>query len=188
MLIKTYFCYLLPLYTYYNRISFTLHYCLTLTTSYSQPVIIRGLVKPLSLYSYQKLNIVIRVTLLLKLINLPLSSTNANSSSCYCKLVGLHYALLFLLKLANLLFSNSEAISDYCYYKLVSLHYALLFLFKFTNLLLSSTKTVNSNKKLSLIFLRALQLFGYNSLLFLKLLNYKFELLCSYSLLLYYLN
>jgi hypothetical protein len=156
ILIKTCFYYLFPLYIYRNRISFTLYYFPILATPYSWPVIIRDLVKPLSLYSYRRSNVVIRAALLLKLINLPLSSTNTNSSSCYCKLVGLYHALLFLLKL--------------------------------TNLLLSSTETVSSNRKPSPIFLYTLQLFGHNGLLFLKLPDYRFELLCSYGLLLCHLN
>jgi hypothetical protein len=83
-----------------------------LVTPRSWPVIIRNLAGLLSLSSSRSLDIVSRAVLLLNLINLPFSSTNANSSSYYYKLVSLHYALLFLLKLTNLLLSSTEIVSS----------------------------------------------------------------------------
>ena len=129
-----------------------------------------------------------RVALLLKLINFLFNSTDVNSSSRYCKLVGLHHALLFLLKFANLLLSSTKSISSNCYCKLVGLHHALLFFLKLVNLLFSSAEIINSNGKSRPIFLYIIQLFSYNGFFFLKLLDYKFKLLYFCSIMLCYLN
>ena len=93
-----------------------------------------------------------------------------------------------MLKLLDLFLGTTNAISSSYYYNIIVIYYTLVFLLKLANLLLSSTETVSSNGKSSQIFLYALQLFGHNGLLFLKLPDYGFKLLCSCGLLLCYLN
>ena len=188
MFIKAGFCYLLPLYKYCNRISLTWHNCPTLATPCNWFVIVRDLVRLLFFSNNWYLDIISQVALLLKLANLLFSSIKMISSSCYCKLVSLYYALLFLLKLANLLLNSIKSISGNCYCKLVGLHYAFLFLLKLINFLVSSTETISSNGKPSPIFLCIVQLFNNSGLFFFKLPDYKFELFCFCGIVFCYLN